>query len=346
MLILDDHNPWVPAMRKVEWPASKIPPGWLPAAVSGGRAVIRWIYVGREPLAEAFLPETVRRLRASEPPAVECETEVSVLERRPGEPSSAPPAGIIFHMTRCGSTLLANALRRADEAVVVSESAAVARAMEWIGSPSSYWAGIGARLIESLTAVFANYQAHGKAGRVVIKCSSQEIRCLRELRAVWPRVPCLILIRNPIEVLVSNALKPSKLFLDWQDHPRVVPLGVPPAEVFDGGVVEFSAWMAGRFCSTALAVLDAGCWVLDYAQITPEVAKKVARYFGLSLSDEGEQALTEVFQFHSKRPDRAFIEDSTDKIGSAAEHMKMCAARWIQAPYDELRSQSRTPELV
>ena len=321
-----------------KWPGAAIPPGWLPVDITGGVPIVRWIKVGLAPLTDPFFAQTVSNRRGGGSSVPECETDISILERGAADLPFVTPSGIICHMTRCGSTLLANAMRAAREATILSEASAIGRVIGWIGSPSRHWAMVGSKLIEPLIKIFAHYQG-SDTRHIVIKCGNEGFHSLRTLRAAWPEVPVLVLIRDPIEVLVSNFQQPPRWFLDWYDSPTVTRFGTPPPEVLAGGAAEYCAWTIGRFCSEALAVVDNGCRVLDYADLTPEVAKRVGSYFNLSFSPEGERSFLEVFRYNVKYPNRVFEADSETKRLAATERIKTSAARWVDGPYAELRKQ-------
>jgi hypothetical protein len=313
----------------------RIPPGWLPANISGAPA-IRWINIGSLPLSEPFFFQSIGKLRRS-PPASECETGLSPLEGILG----ARPSGIIFHMTRCGSTLVANALRSAEGAVVLSEAPAIGRVMGWVGSPSRYWAELGSKIIAPLMAVFAGYQGGGSLGRVIIKTGTEGIRSLPALRNIWGKdhLPCLILVRNPVEVLASAVRRPLKQVFGWRDQLAYSRSRVPPCDVLAGGLLDCSAWAIGQFCSDALAVIDQGCRVLDYSDLTPEVVCKVAAYFNLPLSQEAFRGIGDAFRLDAKNPDRVFQGDSESKM-SSGEAVRVAARKWIEGPYGELRKRA------
>ena len=99
--------------------------GWVPSAISFDQephiipeATVNWVEVGSTPLAEPFFDQTLTRLREATPAAREILTDIDTLFRV-GEVLPRPqPAGFIFHISRCGSTLLANALKTSDQVVV------------------------------------------------------------------------------------------------------------------------------------------------------------------------------------------------------------------------------------
>jgi hypothetical protein len=311
--------------------------GWLPIDLGGSLPSVRWMHVGSDPLSRPFFRETVNALRLSHPAPREYETGAWELERRTAGYPAVFPSGVIFHMTRCGSTLLANALRASSGAIVLSEAAPFERTMSWASSPSRHWAGIAEGLLTPLTTAVAHYLGPS-AGKVVLKCGNVGIRALRALRRVWPRVPFLILIRDPIEVIVSNVNKRPRWIRECLDaadsRSRIFD---PPAEVLASDVTELCAWGVGSFCSDALAAIDDQCAVLDYSALSEQAVAGVGAYFGLAITDEGRLRLHDAFLNDAKRPTEAFKSDSEAKRLSASEATRASARKWVEEPYEELR---------
>jgi len=234
-------------------------------------------------------------------------------------------------MTRCGSTMVANALRAAEDVVVLSEPLPLLRLMGMATRPSRYWSQRCVKLLGRLTAVFAQYQ-EDTAKKIVIKCASEEIAALAAIRIVWPAVPCLVLIRNPLEVLVSNIRNPPK----WVNlAERRNWFGRSIRDVEFEGIVDYVAWVIGRFCSEALPALDMGCKVIDYERLSPEAVREVAADFGLRFSPDGWRLFQQAFLTHSKN-NKDFESDSEEKRLAATEAMKRGVNRWVEAPYHEL----------
>ncbi len=344
MIIPDTRTKWVPPKQNEPemWPGMSNIHGWLPVHISVETQVVRWLDARNLRLAEPFFAATASSLRRNgEYPTLECETELSAVERAAGG-RSVIPSGIIIHVTRCGSTLLTNALRGAERAVVLSEIPIFARLFDWIGSPSQYWAGVGNNLVRPLTAVFSHYQGNTAPRPVVVKCGTEGLVLMRAIRMALPATPCLVLIRDPVEVLVSIAAITPAFFLESYNSPDIWRLVPPPPEVVAGGHIEFWAWIIGRFCTDAIGLLDAGCRVLDYSQITPDVLKEIAEFFNLSFSEEGERAVNEAFRLDAKHPTSLFESDVADKRSRASEAIRASCARWADGPYRELRSRATT----
>ena len=97
--------------------------GWLPvdAVVVDAQPGLSWMDMSGMSLAEPFFQQTVERAR-TENQRTELFTEFDVLLRLEKLFDSVSPTGFIFHSSRCGSTLVANACRAVAGSIVLSEA--------------------------------------------------------------------------------------------------------------------------------------------------------------------------------------------------------------------------------
>ena len=95
--------------------------GWLPVRLSfhGHKPRVEWLFFGHKVLSEPFFQQSVSRLRADNQNVATRTTGPNILLRCKQE---IPPSGFIFHVSRCGSTLLSNALKTVPGMVVISEA--------------------------------------------------------------------------------------------------------------------------------------------------------------------------------------------------------------------------------
>src|SRR5215217_9435470 len=100
--------------------------GWLPvdAVVVNNRPGLLWLEMPDVSLTEPFFQQTVARVKM-ENNRRELFTEFDVLLQLEQVLDSVPPTGFIFHSSRCGSTLVANACKAVADSIVLSEANAI-----------------------------------------------------------------------------------------------------------------------------------------------------------------------------------------------------------------------------
>src|SRR6266700_3036006 len=89
---------------------------WLPFHIDLSRHPFRvtWIRKGPNLFSEPFFHDTVNRLRSLHPSAEERATGSQDLLALGAELPAVKPLAFIFHISRCGSTLIANSFREAE----------------------------------------------------------------------------------------------------------------------------------------------------------------------------------------------------------------------------------------
>lgn len=114
MLIASKRREALEPSTKLAWSDGEyLPLGWLPAGI--GTATVRWIRVGSQSPSDPFFERWLAALRNRVPPPREHETELSSLAQSVAHLPEVEPAGVIFHVSRCGSTLLTNALSSGED---------------------------------------------------------------------------------------------------------------------------------------------------------------------------------------------------------------------------------------
>jgi hypothetical protein len=328
--------------------------GWLPIDIDFdvepavvNDAQVRWMEIGATPLGEPFFGQTVDKLRAAIPPPMEIDTRLDAMIRISSRLTAVRPHGFIFHVSHCGSTLVANVLKSARDTVVAAEAPAFGRlARLYPEPPSRYlkdrWECSRRMLFESLFALFAHYRT-GAAERLVIKFQSLNLLCMKWVRTLWPLVPCVVLVRDPVEVLASSLSEQG--WLAWKSDPAAarVSFGIPdlpdsPQKISDA---EFCARVLGQHLEAALDAVDARCKVIDYEDLNPKRVRDIAAFFGLELPEDNKQDNKgqSPFLVYSKDPAKVapFQDDRLRKQRLVSSEARAAAYRWAMPAYSELR---------
>jgi len=325
--------------------------GWLPVEIEldsqpavVGEAPVRWLEFGSTPLAEPFFGQTAEKLRQAPRPAREIETNIATLIRISHRLPAVRPAGFIFHVSHCGSTLLSNALKIAPQTAVASEPPALVRLTRRYADPASAylkagWAVTQRTLMDSVFRLLAHYRT-GETEQVVIKFASVNLMGMKMVRSCWPDTPCVVLVRNPSEVLVT-ALK-GQGWMVWKpdgDLAREL-FGwthlSPTAPEMPGE--EYCARAMGQLLASALDAVDENCKVIDYEDLNRQRICDIASFFGLALPEDG-KALDQIFSYHAKDPERRrpFQNDSARKRRLASGALHQAAQKWAMPAYAALR---------
>jgi hypothetical protein len=326
--------------------------GWLPVDFEFDprpgvvtSATVRWIEFGETPLAEPFFWTTVQKLKGLASPTSKIETTTDTMFRLSARLPEVVPAGFIFHISHCGSTLIANAMRNAPNTLVAAEATPFVRLARWYPEPSSRylrtrWFEFRRRLFEATFRLFAHYRT-GETERLVVKFSSINTLRMKFVRQAFPDVPCILVVRDPNEVLVSSLHEDG--WLSYKNKPgepeAVYGWTDPPQPFAEMSNEEYSAGLLGRHLEAAREAVDDRCKVIDYEDLNPKKMREIAAFFGLELPPESAE-LGKVFEVYSKDPEKALVyrDDRAQKRRALSREARDAAQRWAMPHYIELRA--------
>jgi hypothetical protein len=247
------------------------------------------------------------------------------------------PSGFIFHLSRCGSTLVSRLLASSPRILSLAEPDALNGLLV---SPAET-GGVAEAFRELVLAL--GRRRRGSEEAYVVKLSSFMILCLPLIRRAFPDTPWLFLHRDPGEVLVSVLDRPTG-YLMIKARPELAArwLPLPPAAIAAMSDEEYVARFLGRMCEAALAAAerpDAGPHLLlDYRQLPAAVWTDVARLFGIALTpgEESQMAALAAADAKDASGRRPFHGDSADKARRITPRMREALERWAAEPYRRL----------
>jgi hypothetical protein len=266
--------------------------------------------VGPEQLQDPFLQETIQRV-----PARQAVIQIAKADLGRAAPDTAP-AGLIFHVARCGSTLASQILKHHDGIVVYSEPLSV---NEILVPPHKWDRSELVGALRSLGGVFARHARKP----YVLKLSSWNTLFCDIVAEAFPSTPWALCIRDPIEVCVSllqqrpgwlrDAGSSSQLFADVVDPGRAA--RTPE---------DYVARLYASFCRAATKLETERGKLVFYGALPEAVWSKMGPHFGLSISRQLEQRMAAAARTYSKSPvGRAaeFVPDDVRKRAAASPEL-------------------------
>lgn len=301
---------------------------WLPvrAALQPDGLYLALRGIPRTELRDPFMQETVRRVAAPE-------SIVRIGRDEVGRaPAAAAPAGLVFHVARCGSTVVSQLLRELG-AAVYAEPLPVNELL----LPPQAWPR--AELIAALRSLGAAFASHA-GGRYVLKLSSWNTLFCELVTEAFPRTPWVLCIRDPVEVAVSLLAQPPGWLRESEEHARRVYRVIQP----DGAprsAEERVARVYGAFCEAA-ARLDRGPGrLLPYESLPASVWEVAAPHFSLAAGATERQRMAEAARRYSKSPvGRAapWADDSARKRAGATGVLLAALDEYARPPLARLMS--------
>ncbi|HEY4366446.1 MAG TPA: hypothetical protein VGN07_04370 [Steroidobacteraceae bacterium] len=300
---------------------------WLPvrAALHPAGLYLALRQIDPQQLRDAFMQETVVRLSAPE-------TFVHIAREDVGKASpDTAPAGLIFHVARCGSTLLSQSLKLLDNVVVYAEPLPINEIL----SPPHPWPRH--ELVAALRSLGAALASHARRP-YVIKFSSWNTLFCDIVSEAFPDSPWILSLRDPVEVGISLLQQPPGWFRDSGETSRQLAALVDP----DGASKspeEHVARLYGAFCNAATRLDTTRGKLIAYDDLPAAVWDAVAPHFSLSIDSRQRRLIEESSCNYAKAPvgnPRAFSPDAAAKQAAASAALHQAIDEFARPPLQRL----------
>ncbi|WP_404372331.1 sulfotransferase [Sphingomonas sp. MMS24-J45] len=307
-------------------------PAWLPMAVvdlPDGPAV-DWFYLGNRTLSEPFFEDSIRRGRSLPiSRLMQHRTPLAALPEAFGA-EGVVPDGLIFHLSRCGSTLVAQMLAALPDTVVASEPPPFDHVLQRVAQANDQPIAQRIALIRAMAAALGRQTTPG--GSFVIKTDCWHTNALPLLAAAFPETPWIFLYRDPVDIMVSQVR---------QRGFQTIPGGIG-ASVFgissDGlSPEEYCAYLLERTCAPVIEASDRSRGLLiNYAQLPDALEHSILPHFGIALDAPGREALAAAALRDAKAPYQSFTPDTEEKRREASPAVRAAVERYVAVPYQRL----------
>ena len=311
--------------------------GWLPirAYWRENRPWLDWCYLGTERFREPFFEQTLGVVVRQPFQAVfRHQTSIEFLGEFASRVACPEPTGFIFHMSRCGSTLITQMLAALPCNLVLSEPGPI----DWLlrsrlqkeSIPAEermvWFQGLVRALGQKRTPELRHY---------FIKFHSWHVVELAFIRRAFPNVPWIFVERDPVEVMVSHQRQRGAQMLPGAIDPRF--LGLENTEWPTLSRDEFCARALGKICQ---AVVDQPGVVPDelvhYEELPEAVIARILPWFHVSFAEPELDTMRSAAQFHAKNPKVHFVADRESKQAEATSDLRRWADQWATPAYRRL----------
>ncbi len=317
--------------------------GWIPLRMVWRAAVphIDWVYLGERRFTEPFFSQTLDRcLQTPADLLFRRQTPLDHLGEIAAAQPSVAPTGFIFHMSRCGSTLLSQMLAAVRENIVLSEAAPMDSILRARLREPNLDEAQQVQWLRWLVAVLG-WQREPAERNLFIKFDSWHTLFLPLIERACPGVPWLFVFREPAEVLVSHLAHRGAQMLPGVLEPEL--FGWDAAEVARMTLNEYGARVLGKICEAALARVNAGSGKLvNYRQLPDSAWPHLMAYWRAEFSTAETARMFEAAQRNAKNPVLTFAPDSAAKRAAAQADLLALSRQWLDPVYHDLEAQRLT----
>jgi hypothetical protein len=276
-------------------------------------------------LRDAFMQETVKRV-----PARHVRIEIPRKDVGAAPPETAP-AGIIFHVARCGSTLASQLLKLHEQVIVYSEPQPF---NELLVPPHK----VGrADLINALRSLAAAFWRHA-AGRYLLKFTSWNTLYCDLLADAFPSTPWALCLRDPVEVCVSLLEHRPGWLSDAGPAQGLFAPVIDPARS-SRSTEEYVTRAYAAFCEEELRLDPGRGKLVRYETLPDAVWQALAPHFEVPVDETLRNRMREAARSHAKSPlgkPAGFVPDGDRKRAAATPMLRQAVDAIARPAYDRV----------
>jgi Sulfotransferase family len=331
---------------------------WIPSKLTfrNGALMAKWQFVGDLSFAEPFFEGVIQKSKQLEENKqdIPVMTTLDVLSEIAEKMPHIAPDAFIFHVSRCGSTLMTQLLGLNERNVVVSEPSVLDEALREFAFKINPQNGfdpnlqatirmIGRRTLpnDSMEDMTGNrgeldeetiektiqaivktlgQKRSGNEEKLFIKLDSWHIFYYEKLRKLYPNTPFVFSYRRPDEVIRSQMQSNG-----MHSVPGLVLLelfGMDFFQLNNESTEVFVAKILEKYHKKFLSIIanDTNVLFVNYKDGIMKNMDKIADYLGLTFDDDLRQNMIKRTQFHSKSPNTVFVEKPLE--GKLPEYLK------------------------
>jgi hypothetical protein len=311
--------------------------GWLPARIVWRDSVprVEWTLLGSRRLLDPFFELTLGRQMSH--PFHQLFRRDSSLEEMiewTDEHPGAPLRGMIFHMSRCGSTLMSQQLAACEYNVVASEPApfeALVRAhLRLKDLPRE----VQIRWIRAMVSAIG--QARAGEAAFYLKTDCWLVHQMDLIREAFPDVPWVFLYRDPVEVMVSHKRIPAAWTVPGLLPPQALKLRTSDWDPTQTDV--YVARAVALICGGGLEAVqnDENGILVNYSELPNVMYERMLPHF--RLPRDAIPAMKRRSLQNARSPNSSFSRDEKSKQGDATDRLRDVVADHLEPIYRRLEA--------
>ena len=307
--------------------------------------MVDWCYLGKQRFEAAFFEHTIGKcLTRPFNLLFRRQTPIEVLEEwhqvRPG----LKPTGFVFHMSRCGSTLVSQMLTAIPTNVVISEARPIDATLRAQFNSRATTDDQRITWLRWMASALGQ-RWRGEEQHFFIKFDAWNTLELPLIRRAFPDVPWIFLYRDPVEVLVSHMNNRGAHMIPGVLTPSL--FGMDLQTAFSLRPEDYCAKVLASICTAAFQHFGDGGRLVSYPELPEVVSEYLLKFFSLNYSEDEIARLHAATKRDAKNPGTTFQSDSQKKRDKATEAIRDAAHSWLYPIYEDLEAaRQRQPAVL
>ncbi|MEI2737919.1 MAG: hypothetical protein V9F01_03950 [Chitinophagaceae bacterium] len=290
---------------------------WVPykLSINDNEALARWLFLGDIKIDRPFFTDTISECQKLpyNSKFLKGLSSVDLMPEWATHLQSVTPSAFIFHISRCGSTLLSQLLALDEQHIVLSEVPFFDQLLRMqYQIPDTSLTSINEYLKSAIS--FYGQKRNGIEKHLFIKADSWHIFFYERLRQLYPTVPFILLYRSPDEVLQSQQKRRG-----MQAVPGVVEFELMGIQEGEDNIINLDLYFSKvmekilvKF--TEVAEKDPLSLLVNYDEGMIPIIKRIAVFSGIELTDELTNKMEIRNQYHGKYPEQVFSAEEKMKV--------------------------------
>lgn len=313
--------------------------GWMPIRLyfeQQSRPLLDWCYFGERRFTEPFLEQTIEEcLRHPFNLLFRHQTPLEVLADLQEAEPGLYPTGLIFHMSRCGSTLISQMLAALPQNIIISEAGTIDTVLRARFLNPAITDEQQLTWLRLLLSALARRRSERERD-LFIKFDSWHTLSMPLILRAFPGVPWIFVCRDPAEIIVSHLRHPSGRMLSGMAETHL--LGLDMATIARMPLEEYCALALARICETVLRHIgDAGA-IIDYSQLPDAVADFLPAVFRVTFSESDLALMRAATERNAKVPSARFVADTEAKRSETTDAVRQAVDKWVGPIYKQLKT--------
>jgi hypothetical protein len=269
-----------------------------------------WLFVGEKPFTEPFFEDTIlvcknfKENQNKYKSASSFEAITSFSEYT----SYIKPTAFIFHVSRSGSTLLAQLLSLDIDNIVVAEAPFFDEILREINISKFKFSM--EEIIQTFRAALKYYgkKRNGNEQNYFIKLDSWHLMYFELIRKAFPETPFIFSYRKPDEVVKSHGKLPGLQAVPGLLQPTI--FGIILNDELLVNHQKYTAILLEKYFEKMMEIskIDKNTLFIDYADGIFTNIEHIETFLNLKIKESVKKQMEERTKFHSKKPTEVFSE--------------------------------------
>jgi len=281
---------------------------WIPYKLieKDNEIYFEWIYLADIKYADPFFDESIAKCKshAYNSKQFKVVSTVENLIEWSNELISVELKSLVFHVSRCGSTMLSQSLATSSENIMISEAPII----DQILRSDLFSLEKKSLLIKSVMQLLGQ-KRFPQQQHLIVKLDAWHIFKASYLRSIFPDIPFALLYRNPTEVLKSH-----QKMMGMHMVPNVLPseiFGISVKEVHDLSFQQYGGLVLEKYFQGFLDFYktDQNVVMLNYNDGMKAVIEKFIGFIKMDYSNDELEKIYDRLKRHSKNENAVFAGD-------------------------------------